>query len=50
MNTVLVGFVSVYPGPAGKLHHAEANRLMEVVKMKLMKPQVNFGLGNSNVQ
>jgi hypothetical protein len=41
MNKVLVGFVSVYHGPAGKSHRGEANRLMEVAKMK--KPQVNFG-------
>ena len=34
MNKVLVRFVSVYPGPAGKLHRAEASRLMEEVNMK----------------
>ena len=42
MNRVLVGFVSVYPVPAGKSHRAEASRLMEVANMK--KPQVIFGL------
>ena len=47
MSKVLVGFVSVYPGPAGMSRRVEANRLMEVAKMK---SQVNFGLDSLNVQ
>ena len=43
---VLVGFVSVYPGPAGKSHRAEASRLVEEAKAE---PGVNFGL-DSNAQ
>jgi hypothetical protein len=34
MNKVLVDFVSVYRGPAVKLHRAEASRLTEEVNVK----------------